>query len=359
MNPTEKSQFDTFAEHLALTGIIQRLQGVTVPADSISWGRFFGALQLVLLVLLFSSGAFLALSYSPMPGAAYDSVDYTQFSAPFGDLLRGIHHYSWNLLLVVMGLHLFRAFSVGAYKAPRQPVWISGILLLLLIPFFIITGDLLPWDQKGYWSTQVRLSIIASIPIIGDFVVRILQGGPMTGVVALTRFYALHILFLPCLLVILIALHFHFIGHFGLSEPLYKTKTTTEKVSLSPTILNRWLALFIIVTLVLGIIAKYWLAPLGDPADPTDSEYIPKPEWWVLFLNQLVAIFSGPLTLIGTVVIPGGLVGLIFFLPFIDRSPERHPSKRLNVVIPAAAIGLILVGLSFMGYLEHFSGPMD
>ena len=359
MNPTGNSKFDLFLEHLAIKGMIQRLQGIELPSDSISWSRYFGGLLLVLLVLLFSSGAFLAFSYSPMPGAAYDSVDYTLFSAAFGDLLRGIHHYSWNLLLIVMGLHLFRAFFVGAYKAPRQSVWISGVLLLLVIPSFIITGDLLPWDQKGYWSTQVRLSIIASVPFIGDFSVRILQGGPMTGVVALTRFYVLHILFLPCLLIILITAHFHFIRHFGLSESPFKTEKPRKKIPFYPNILNRWLTLFLFVTLVLGVIAKYWLAPLGDPADPTDSEYIPKPEWWVLFLNQLVAIFKGPLTVIGTVVIPGGLAGLVLLLPFIDQAPERHPTKRLNVVIPAAAIGLILVGLSIMGYLEHFSGPMD
>lgn len=354
MNRTRVTQIDLLLEHLALNGIAQRLQGVAVPADSISWSRFFGALLLVLLVLLFSSGAFLALYYSPMPGAAYDSVDFSQFSVPFGDVLRGVHHYSWNLLLVVMGLHLIRAFFVGAYKAPRASVWITGVFLLLLLPFFIITGDLLPWDQKGYWSTQVRLSIIASVPVIGDIAVRILQGGPMTGIVALTRFYVLHILFLPCLLMILLAVHFHFIGHFGLSEPLFKTEKPRKRVPLFPNIINRWLALFFIVTLVLGVIARYWLAPLGDPADPTDSEYIPKPEWWVLFLNQLVAIFRGPLTIFGTVLIPGGLVGLLFALPFLDGSPERRILKRMKVLIPAAVIILILIGLSAMGYIEHF-----
>jgi len=359
MNQSRKPRIDVLLEHLAVNGVVRRLQGMEVPADSISWSRFFGGLLLVILILLFFSGAFLAFYYSPMPGTAYDSVDFTQFSVPFGDVVRGIHHYSWNLMLVVMALHLIRAFFVGAYKAPRQSVWVSGVLLLLVIPLFIITGDLLPWDQKGYWSTQVRLSIIASVPVIGDFAARILQGGPMIGIVALTRFYVLHILFLPCLMVILMAVHFHFIGHCGLSEPLFKSGKPRKKALLFPTIANRWLALFFFVTLVSGVIARQWLAPLGDPADPTDSEFIPKPEWWVLFLNQLVAIFRGPLATVGTVVIPGGLAGLVLFLPFLDRSPERHPAKRLKVIIPAAVIGLALLGISVMGYVEHFVGPVE
>jgi len=341
-------------EQLALEGIVARLRTIEVPGDALTWTRFFGSLLLVLLVLLFLSGAFMAFYYTPAPGSAYDSVDYSLFDLPFGDVIKGIHYYSWNLLLIVMGLHLIRAFILGAYKTPRQLVWVSGLLILMTLPLFIITGDLLPWDQKGYWSTQVRLSVISATPVIGDFMVRLLQGGPITGIIALTRFYVLHIIFLPGLLVVLIAVHFHFIGHKGLSGPLNEDSKPRSKVCLLPSIVNRWIFLFLVVTLILGFISWYWPAPLGDPADLTDSTYIPKPEWWVLFLNQLVTIFSGPLTVIGSVIIPGGLTGLMIALPFLDRSPERQPSKRWKIMIIAAVIALALLVLSVMGYLEHF-----
>ena len=341
-------------EQLALEGIVARLRKIEVPGDALTWTRFFGSLLLVLLVLLFLSGAFMAFNYTPAPGPAYDSVDYSLFDLPFGDVIKGIHYYSWNLLLIVMGLHLIRAFILGAYKAPRQLVWVSGLLILVALPFFIITGDLLPWDQKGYWSTQVRLSVISATPVIGDFMVRLLQGGPITGIVALTRFYVLHIIFLPGLLVVLIAVHFHFIGHKGLSGPLNEDTKPRSKVYLMPNIVNRWIFLFLVVTLILGFISWYWPAPLGDPADPTDFTYIPKPEWWVLFLNQLVTIFSGSLTVIGSIIIPGGLAGLMIALPFLDRSPERHPSKRWKIMIIASVIALALLVLSVMGYMEHF-----
>ncbi|OEU69325.1 MAG: hypothetical protein BA867_01830 [Desulfobacterales bacterium S5133MH16] len=226
-------------------------------------------------------------------------------------------------------------------------------MILLLVPAFIITGDLLPWDQKGYWSTQVRISIMRSVPFVGDFMVRLLQGGPLTGIVALTRFYVLHILFLPVLLTFLLVIHFHFLIQRGLSDSLSGDNLSTKTVRFFPVMVNRWLILFLCVTLVLGLISWYWPAPLGDPADPTDSTYVPKPEWWVLFLNQLVSIFKGPLSVVGSVVIPGGLVGFLIALPFIDSSPERHPARRKMVMLVAAIIAIAVLALSIMGYLEH------
>ena len=107
---------------------------------------------------------------------------------------------------------------------------------------------------------------------------------------------------------------------------------------------------------MLGVISWYWPAPLGDPADPTVSTFVPRPEWWVLFLNQLLTLFKGPLTVIGSVIIPGGLVVLILALPFLDTSPDRHPAKRKKVLLVAAVIAVILLGLSIMGYVEHFNG---
>lgn len=343
-------------EILALGGVIARLKAFRIPSDALTWHRFFGALLLVLLVLLMISGAFLALYYSPVPGSAYDSVDYTLYTLPFGDIIKGIHHYSWNVLLVVMGLHLSRGFIFGAYKAPRQLVWVSGVMILLVIPALIITGDLLPWDQNGFWTTQVRLSIIGSVPLAGDFFVRLLQGGPLTGIVALTRFYVLHILFLPALLILIIMVHFHFLKARGLSGPFFKDVSQRRTISFYPQLANRWLLLFFVFAAVLGGVSRYWTSALGDPADPTDSTFVPVPEWWVLFLNQLVTLFKGALTVIGSVVIPGGLVAFLIALPLADTSPDRSPRHRKKILIAGGVILLFLVGLSISGYVQHFRG---
>ena len=355
MKKPHGNQTDTLSEMLALGDIVARIKALRVPADALTWHRFSGSLLLVLLVLLFVSGAFMAFYYSPAPGTAYDSVDYALYTVPFGNVIKGVHYYGWNIFLLVLGLHLVRAFIVGAYKSPRQLIWVSGVLTLLLIPLLIITGDLLPWDQNGFWTTQVRISIIASVPVVGDFIVRLIQGGPLTGIVALTRFYVLHILFLPVLLIFLIVVHFHFLKKRGLSEPVFKKDSRSRTISFFPQLVNRWLVLFLGVTLVLGVISWYWPAPFGDPADPTDSTFVPRPEWWVLFLNQLVTVFKGPLTVIGSVIIPGGLVALLLVLPFLDSSPERHPASRKIVILVALVVAVILLGLSIMGYIEHFN----
>jgi ubiquinol-cytochrome c reductase cytochrome b subunit len=345
-------------EFLALDGPLNRLGEVEVPGDSLTWSRFCGSLLLVLLLLLFVSGVVMAFYYTPAPAMAYDSVDYAQFTVPFGVVVRGVHHYAWNVLMMVLGLHLARSFLVGAYKAPREMVWVSGVVVLLVVPAFIITGDLLPWDQKGYWSTQVRNSIMKTVPVAGDFLVNFLQGGPRTGIMALTRFYVLHVLILPAVLLFFVAVHIHFLWYKGLAPPL-GDPSRQRRAPLASTILNRWLILFIVVALALGAVSWHWPAPLGDPADPTDSSYVPKPEWWVLPLNQLVAIFRGPFTVIATAVIPGALMGLLVLLPFVDRSPERRPRHRKLAIFAATVIGVILLVLGVMGYVEHFGAPRE
>lgn len=356
MNSKSTQSPETPLQRLGLEGIFDRLRSLEAPADAVSWRRFTGALLLVLIVLLFLSGALMAFYYSPAPGAAYDSVDFALFTLPFGGILHGVHHYAWNLLLMVMVLHLLRGVVLGAYKAPRQLTWVSGVLLLLVFPLFIITGDLLPWDQKGFWSTQVRLSIIGTVPLVGDLAVRLLQGGPLTGIVALTRFYVLHVIFLPSLVLGLVAVHLHFIRHRGLSGPVFTNRDPGKKIRFFPTVINRWLLLFILAALALGAVSWYWPAPFGDPADPTDASFVPRPEWWVLFLNQLLTVFKGPLTIVGSVIIPGALVGLLMALPVLDRSRERHPAYRWKVLVTGALVTLLILSLSVMGYLEHF-GP--
>lgn len=349
--------YPNWIKTLALEKTATWVNKVEVAGDTCAWHRFVGCALLVLVVLLFLSGAFLAFYYSPVPGAAYDSVDFTLFNAPFGSIIKGVHHYAWNILLILAIFHLGRTFIAGAYRKPRQLTWVSGVIILVVLPLFIITGDLLPWDQKGYWSTQVRLSIITSVPFVGDLVVDLLRGGGLTGIVALTRFYVLHILFLPCLLIVLLVVHFHFIAQHGLAERLLVRPAATDRIPFWPRAVNRWLVLFIISIALIGLISWYWPPPLGDPADPTDSTYIPKPEWWVLFLNQLVAIFRGPWAVLGTTVIPGLLAALLVALPYLDRSSGSRLAERKFIIIFAGVLATVIFALSIMGYLEHFGLP--
>jgi ubiquinol-cytochrome c reductase cytochrome b subunit len=273
-------------------------------------------------------------------------------------VIRGIHVYAWNLLLVVLGVHLAIAFVVGAYKTPWEKVWVSGVAVALLVPLFIVTGNLLPWNQSGYWSTKVRLGIASSVPVAGDVLIGLLGAQTHVGIVTLTRFYVLHILFLPCALAAALACHCYLIRQAHRSGPddqAYAGESQGEWLHH----VKRGLTIFLVVAVVLGVASWQYPAPLGDPADLTDTSYVPKPEWWVLPLNQLVTAFKGPLTVFATAVIPGALVGSLLALPFLDRSPHRHPAKRRKLLLVAAGLSAVALGLSAMGYTEHYAPAGD
>ena len=323
-----------------------------LPRAAAPWTSFTALLALALIAALFVSGAAMTFYYSPTPGVAYDSVDHAQFNLPFGVAVRGLHVYAWNLLLVVVVLHLLRAFAVGAYAAPWRGAWLSAVAVMLLVPVLIVTGDLLPWNQSGYWSTRVRLGIASSVPIAGDLVTGLLRGGPHLGIVSLTRFYVLHILFLPGVLVALLAVHVYFVAR-GLQSSVGSTVPGAGR-RLALDLATRGLVVFLVVIVALGLAASQLPAPLGDPADPTDTSYVPRPEWWALALNQLVTICKGPLIVIPTVLVPGALLAFLVALPFIDLSPERRPGRRKKVMLATAALGAVAVGLAMVGYLEDY-----
>jgi ubiquinol-cytochrome c reductase cytochrome b subunit len=316
------------------------------------WTGLTALLALALAALLFLSGAAMALYYSPMPGAAWDSVDYAQFKLPFGDIVRGVHVYAANLLLIVLVVHLALIFLIGAYKAPGQRAWISLVLVLLLVPAFFVTGELLPWNQAGYWSTRVRLGIIASVPVVGELIASVVRGGAHIGTVTLSRFFVFHILFLPCALLVLLAAHGYIVGRDVIANPSTGSGRDGHLVLLE--LANRWLGVGLVAMLGLGLAA--WQVPVGvgDPADPTDTTYVPRPEWWALALNQIVTLLSGPWTVVGTVLIPGLLVGIVLALPFIERSPERKLAGRRPSMLVAAGIAATLLLLSTFGYVTHY-----
>ena len=184
-------------------------------AGGASWIYVFGSAMLFLFGLQAITGMVLAISYVPSPDAAYDSVQFIQHEVSFGWFVRGLHHWGASAVMVAIGLHLLQVFLYGAYKPPREPMWIVGTFLLLFMMAFGFTGYLLPWDQNAYWATQVGTNMVASVPLIGDLLVRLLRGGESLGALTLSRFFALHVLFLPTLLVSGILFHLFILRRVG------------------------------------------------------------------------------------------------------------------------------------------------
>lgn len=184
----------------------------------VSWGHTLGAATLIAVVILIVTGILLTLYYVASPNDAHESVNYITNVVPFGWLIRGLHHWAASALVVLAIAHLIRVILHGAYKYPREFTWFSGIALLLLVFAFGLTGSLLPWDQRAYWATQVRIEIFATVPFVGDWLARFIQGGEELSGLTLSRFYAAHVWLFPLLLFGLIFAHLRLVVRHGISS---------------------------------------------------------------------------------------------------------------------------------------------
>jgi quinol-cytochrome oxidoreductase complex cytochrome b subunit len=180
----------------------------------------FGGITFFLFVMLAATGYFMTLYYVPTPTQAYDAVDFMTYEVSLGYIIRGVHHWSANLMVITILIHMIRVYVYGAYKKPREINWITGVLLLTMVMGFAFTGYLLPWDQKAYWATKVGTSIMGTVPFIGEYILKMTRGGTHLGALTLTRFYSIHVIFLPMIMAFLLIGHFFMIRRQGIAEPL-------------------------------------------------------------------------------------------------------------------------------------------
>ncbi len=181
----------------------------------------FGGLTFFIVVIQILSGMFLTMYYVPDIENAWNSVYFLQNEVAFGQIVRGMHHWGASVVIVMMFLHTMRVFFQGAYKKPRELNWIVGVLIFFIMLALGLTGYLLPWDMKALFATRVTLTIIDSVPFIGPYLMTLLAGDPtIIGAQTLTRFFAIHVFFLPAALIGLIAAHFLMIRKQGISGPL-------------------------------------------------------------------------------------------------------------------------------------------
>lgn len=198
-----------------------------VPNYANAFYYCFGGMVFTLIVFQLLTGVFLTIYYVPDAtvvgsGAApaYNSVEYIMKHVYLGWLIRGVHFWGANLLIMMVVLHMARVFWTGSYRAPRELNWMVGMILLLVILAFSLTGYLLPWDTKAYWATSVTLEIVRSAPIVGSVVANALQGGAVLGPDTLQRFFTIHVFILPAVVTLLMYIHFRLIRQHGISEPL-------------------------------------------------------------------------------------------------------------------------------------------
>jgi quinol-cytochrome oxidoreductase complex cytochrome b subunit/mono/diheme cytochrome c family protein len=321
------------------TGIETAIQSFLyedIPASS-GWHQIIGSAAVFFFIIQVFTGGLLAFNFAPTPGDSYNSVRYIMTELTGGHLIRGLHHWGASMMLIIVVLHMIQVFLYGAYKKPREATWMVGCILLLITLAFGLTGYLLPWDNRAYWGTMVTTQITGSAPIAGPYLTRLL--GSETGVsrVTFSRFYALHTILLPPLVIILIGIHIYLVRKHGVAPAVGDTaprrKFFPEQV-FKDTV---GVAVAFIILFTLAVVAE---APLGRLADPTDTAFIPRPEWYFLFLFQTIKFFKGPLETVGTVVLPGVAVLILFLVPFIDRGPAVRLGKR-TFAFTAVILGVL------------------
>ena len=175
-------------ERLNLTELLYPLKKKAVPMHRLSHWYFLGGITLFLFMIQVTTGILLLLYYRPGAAEAFESVQYITTQVPMGWLIRGLHHWGASAMIVLVGLHMLRVILFGAYKYPREVTWFTGVILLLVVIGFGFTGYLLPWDQKAYWATTVGTRIAGAPPLIGDYPLHIIRGGPEISAVTLVRF---------------------------------------------------------------------------------------------------------------------------------------------------------------------------
>ena len=180
----------------------------------------FGGITFFLFCLLVFTGILMAAYYVPSPESAYATVEYLQYEVMAGSLIRGVHHWSANLMIVFITLHMTRIIITGSYKKPMEFHWISGVVLFLLTLGFGFTGYLLPWNMRAYWASKVGIGMADTIPVIGDVTASLVRGGDPLGALTLSRFFATHVIYLPILTMLFLGLHFIMIRKTGVAEPL-------------------------------------------------------------------------------------------------------------------------------------------
>ena len=330
-------------ERLPIRSMLSTFLQEPIPGGA-RWAYIFGSLCLVLLGLQAATGIVLAFFYTASPDHALDSITYTYSEIPLGRIVLGLHHWSANVFIVMIGLHLLQTFVFGAYKRPRELVWWSGVGLLLIVLGFHFTGFTLPWDQKGYWATEVGTSLVGTVPVVGDFVMKVLRGGSELGAVTLAHFYAIHVLLLPAFVIGLVVLHLVCLRAAGPAGSWNPGQQTSNDSSFYPEQVFKDAVAIILVLVVIFVLALFAYEPPTEPVDPTDTTFLPRPEWNFLFLFQLLRYFKGAWEWVGTTIVPAGLVLLLVLLPFLDRGEERSPTRRRAVVLSGlGVVGGILV----------------
>jgi ubiquinol-cytochrome c reductase cytochrome b subunit len=330
------------------------------------WRYVWGSTLVFAFATQVITGVILWAAYSPSSQTAWESVYYIQHQMTGGWLLRGVHHFMAQAMIVLLALHFVQVVIDGAYRAPREFNFWLGLILMQIVLGMALTGYLLPWDQKGYWATKVATNMIALVPIVGQSLQKLVVGGDDYGHHTLTRFFALHAGVLPALLSVFLALHIYVFRRHGLKprEPLAGPDSTFWPDQILRDAVACLAVMIVVLVLVLRTYpttgaeippGERFGAELGAPANPAENYSAARPETYFLFLFQLLKYLEKFSPIVGAIIIPGFVMLTLFLMPFVGRWELGH---RFNVVWTMA----LLVGagaLTGLAWRDDHNGSTE
>ncbi len=341
-------------ERYDLQPLLEFARSKEVPRHRHDWAYYFGGLTLFFFCIQVITGILLLLYYRPTAEAAFESVQFIVTRVPFGWLVRSIHSWSANLMILSAFIHMFSVYFLGAYGKPRELTWWTGAALLLLGLGFGFSGYLLPWNELAFFATRVGTDMVHKVPLVGDLLLRFLRGGEDVTGATLTRFFGFHVAVLPMMATALIALHLLFIQRQGMHTTPEELKLPPRKFF--PNFVLREFMVWLVGLAVLAALAAFFPWELGQKADPfAPAPAGIKPEWYFLFMFETLKLL--PAEILG---VEGEIFGLAFFTlgglfwflaPLWDQKRARGEKNPWAIAFGWAVVGYIAVFtlLSFLG----------
>ncbi len=316
-------------DRLQLSGLIAFMQKKEVPKHRHSYWYYFGGVTLFLFIIQVISGILLLFYYKSNEEFAFESIKFIMSKVSFGWLIRSVHSWSANLMILAAFIHMFSVYFTKAYRKPREITWVTGMLLLFLALGFGFSGYLLPWNELAFFATKVGTDIAGALPVIGEPIMQLLRGGENVTGATLSRFFGFHVALFPGIFTVLLTIHLLMVQRQGMSEPIgVEHERTMKTMPFFPNFLLRDLLLWLIVLNILTILAVFFPWELGHKADlfaPAPAGI--RPEWYFLFMFQVLKFLPPHILVIdgelfGILVF--GLAGILWvFIPFIDRKSEK------------------------------------
>jgi ubiquinol-cytochrome c reductase cytochrome b subunit len=341
-----KALVEWFEARTGLVSVRQARNEQPLPGGA-RWRNVSGPALVGLFLLQALTGLLLMFSFSPSSSMAWPSVYYIHNDLWMGWFIRGFHHFAAQTLVVLLPVHLLQVVWAGAYRPPRELSWWLGLALMLILMAFALTGYLLPWDQKGYWHARVATNIMGSAPVVGPYLLKVIVGGSDYGNLTVTRFHCMHVAVLPTLFFLALFAHVALYLRYGRTAPNGNMPARAPGDHLGQRFRNR-LFLSALLALIVGLVLWEHGSGLEAPADPSSAEYPARPEWYFLFLFQLLKQFPGKYEVFGTFVIPLVTMLVLFSLPFFERvMPERLAHGLARAIVTTLVVGAaVLIGLA-------------